>query len=630
MQTGRRAPGFLDTKSFGEYFPPSGSRGEERVDHIRNFSIIAHIDHGKTTLSDRLLLETGTITAREFKEQLLDSMDLERERGITIKSSTISMHYKSAAGEEFLLNLIDTPGHVDFSYEVSRALAGCEGALLVIDATQGVQAQTVAHFYKALELDLEIIPVINKIDVPSANVEFVLNQVDHELGLDASRAILCSAKTGEGIPQVLEAIVNRVPKPRGDVTAPLRSLIFDSNYDAFRGTVIHTRVVDGSVQPGQYIRVLSTGRAFRVEEVGRFHLQRTPIQVLKAGEVGYILAGIKNVSDTPTGDTVTREDNPATHPLPGFMEAKPVVFSSLYPLSGDDFEELNQALSKLKLNDAALHFQKETSTALGFGFRCGFLGLLHADITQERLSREYGIDLMITAPSVQYRITMKSGEEVLLENPSEFPDPAEIKSAEEPYIAASMIMPERYLGAVMKLCMDRRATALRHSYVGEKRIDLQSELPLAEVVYDFYDQLKSITQGYGSFDYSIIGFRPATLVKLEIRVNGDPVDALSVMLHKDRAYARAREICERLKDEIPRHQFAIAIQGAIGGKIIARETISAFRKDVTAKCYGGDITRKRKLLEKQKEGKKRMRTFGNVSIPQRAFLAVLKTKTDKD
>jgi GTP-binding protein LepA len=600
------------------------------VNHIRNFSIIAHIDHGKTTLSDRLLLETGTITERDFREQLLDSMDLERERGITIKSSAVSMSYKARDGVEYALNLIDTPGHVDFSYEVSRALAGCEGALLVVDATQGVQAQTLAHFYKALELNLDIIPVLNKIDAVAANVEFVSSQIEEELGLEADKIVLCSAKTGVGITDVLEAIVHRLPPPKGRPEHPLRALIFDSQYDAFRGAICHVRVVDGVVVPGNMMKVMSTGRSFKVEEVGRFKPGRVPVPALRAGDVGYIIGGIKNVSETPTGDTITLEDPAAAESLPGFVEAQSVVFSSLYPLSGDDFEELGQALSKLKLNDAALHFQKESSTALGFGFRCGFLGLLHADITQERLSREYGIDLMITAPSVQYRINMKTGETIVLENPATFPDPTDIKGCEEPYISASMIMPDRYLGSVMKLCMDRRATGLSHSYVGEKRIELRSEIPLAEVVYDFYDQLKSITQGYGSFDYAIIGFRPATLVKLEIRVNGDPVDALAVLLHKDRAYTRAREICERLKEEIPRHQFGIAIQGAIGGKIIARETISPFRKDVTAKCYGGDISRKRKLLEKQKEGKKRMRTFGNVAIPQRAFLAVLKTKTERD
>ncbi len=600
------------------------------MNHIRNFSIIAHIDHGKTTLSDRLLMETGTITEREFREQLLDSMDLERERGITIKSSAVAMKYRAKDGQEYHLNLIDTPGHVDFSYEVSRALSGCEGALLVIDASQGIQAQTLAHYFKALELDLTVIPVINKIDMVAANVDRVKAQIDRELAMDPEEALLCSAKAGLGIPELLEAVVKRIPSPGGNVDGPARALIFDSKYDAFRGTVIYTRMMDGSMTAGQMLRVMSSGKAFKIEEVGQFRPERKAVNVLKTGEVGYIIAGIRTVSDTPTGDTLTLDENPAEEPLRGFMESKPVVFSSLYPVSGDDFEPLGQALAKLKLNDASLHFQKESSSALGFGYRCGFLGLLHADITQERISREFNIDLIITAPSVQYRITLKTGDVILLENPSAYPDPVEIQMAEEPFIDATMIMPDHYLGAVMKLCMERRGTNLRHSYVGEKRVELRVELPLAEVVYDFYDQLKSVTQGYGSFDYGFIGFRPSQLVLLAIKVNGEDVDALAMLLHKDRAYSRAREICERLVDEIPRHQFPIPIQGAIGGKIIARETIPAYRKDVTAKCYGGDITRKRKLLEKQKEGKKKMRQFGSVEIPQRAFLAVLRTKSDKD
>ena len=598
--------------------------------HIRNFSIIAHIDHGKTTLSDRLLMETGTITERDFREQLLDSMDLERERGITIKSSAVAMRYKARDGQDYLLNLIDTPGHVDFSYEVSRALAGCEGALLIIDASQGIQAQTLAHFYKAMDLDLTIIPVINKVDMVAANVDRVKDQIERELGIDPSEALLCSAKTGLGIPDMLEAIVARIPCPKGDPLGPPRALIFDSKYDAFRGTIVYTRVVDGSFAPGQMLQVMSTGKSFKIEDVGHFRPQRQGVSVLRTGEVGYVIAGIRTVLDTPTGDTLTVDDRPAKEPLRGFVESKPVVFSSLYPVAGDDFEPLGQALAKLRLNDASLQFQKESSSALGFGFRCGFLGLLHADITQERLSREFNIDLIITAPSVQYRITLKTGEVILLENPAAYPDPTDIQMSEEPFIDATMIMPDSYMGAVMKICMERRATNLRHSYVGEKRIEMRVELPLAEVVYDFYDQLKSVTQGYGSFDYAFIGFRPSQLVLLEIRVNAEPVDALAMLLHKDRAYQRAREICERLSEEIPRHQFAVPVQGAIGGKIIARETIPAYRKDVTAKCYGGDITRKRKLLEKQKEGKKKMRQFGSVEIPQRAFLAVLRTKSDKD
>jgi len=596
--------------------------------NIRNFSIIAHIDHGKTSLSDAVLRKTGTVTDREAKTLMLDSMDLERERGITIKSSAVSMDYTAKDGETYLLNLIDTPGHVDFSYEVSRALAGCEGALLVVDATQGVQAQTLANLYKAMELDLEVLPVINKIDLPNIDVDRVVLQIDEELALDTDKTLKCSAKTGEGVEDVLEAVVRDIPPPSGDAEAPLQALIFDSHYDPYRGTIMYVRIKQGTLRAGQSIRVMSTDKVAKVEEVGRFRLKLTPRQQLSAGEVGYIISGIKSVGDTPIGDTVTIDTEPADEPVPGFVEAMPVVFSSVYPVNTDDFEEFAMALSKLSLNDASLHYQREASTALGSGFRCGFLGLLHAEITQERLEREYNLSLFVTAPSVQYRVTMKDGEVVLVDNPAFYPDPAQIQGSEEPYIRASMIMPGEYLGNVIKLCMERRGTVPQHSYVSEKRVELRVDLPLAEVIYDFYDYLKSLTRGYGSFEYEMIGFRPSRLVKLEIRVNGEPVDALAMLLHQDRAQGRARGICKKLKDELPRHQFKIAVQGAIGGKIIARETVSAVRKDVTAKCYGGDVSRKRKLLEKQKEGKKRMKTFGEVAIPQKAFFAVLKRNDD--
>jgi GTP-binding protein LepA len=597
------------------------------VDRTRNFSIIAHIDHGKTSLSDRLLTETATVCGREFKDLMLDSMDLERERGITIKSSPVAMDYLADDGQRYLLNLIDTPGHVDFSYEVSRALAGCEGALLVIDATQGVQAQTVANMYKAMELDLTILPVVNKIDLPAANVEGTLRQVKEALGLDPGAAVLCSAKTGEGIHTLLEAVVKHVPPPSGEVAAPLRALIFDAEYDPYRGTIVHVKVVDGTIKPGDGILIMSTNGTFRVEETGIFKPKRVSRPGLSAGEVGYFVAGMKSVGDTPIGDTVTGAEAKAQVPLPGFVEAKPVVFTSIYPMDADQYGELGDALGKLRLNDASLHYQKESSAALGSGYRCGFLGLLHADISMERLTREYNLALFATAPSVQYRLKLKDGSTRLVDNPSLYPDPVLIQETEEPYIDASMILPDQYLGNIMQLCVERRGINLRHSYVCERRAEVRVELPLAEVIYDFYDHLKSLTQGYGSFDYDLIGFRPADLVKLEILVAGEPVDALATLLHKERAERRAREICARLREEIPRHQFKIAIQGALGGKIIARETVNPVRKDVTAKCYGGDVTRKRKLLEKQKEGKKKMKSFGKVSIPQKAFLAVLTNKS---
>ena len=597
---------------------------------IRNFSIIAHIDHGKTTLSDRILQATGSVSERDFKDLMLDSMELEKERGITIKSSAVAMKYTAQDGQVYRLNLIDTPGHVDFSYEVSRALAGCEGAILVIDATQGVQAQTVANLFKAIELDLEVIPVVNKIDLASADPERILAEIEDELGLPMDTAVLVSAKTGQGVPELLEAVIKQIPPPVGEDDSPLRALIFDSMYNPYRGTIVHIRIMDGTLKPGMTVKIHSSGKEFLVEETGVFSPAPKPVPQLCAGEVGYFMASIKSVEDTPTGDTVLDAENMADKPLPGFVEARPVVFSSLYPASSDDFEDLGVALAKLKLNDAALDYQKESSVALGSGFRCGFLGLLHAEITTERLIREFDLELFVTAPSVQYMVTMRGGEVVTVQNPSLYPDPADIQTTEEPFIHASIIMPDRYLGAIMKLCLERRGVQPLHKYIGDQRIELTVELPLAEVVYDFYDRLKSLSQGYGSFDYSWLGFRVTDMVKLDIKVNGENVDALSILLHRDRAQGRAREICRRLQEEIPRHQFKIAIQGAIGGKIIARETVSAVRKDVTSKCYGGDITRKRKLLEKQKVGKKRMRTFGKVAIPQKAFLSVLRSRTDKN
>lgn len=595
---------------------------------IRNFSIIAHIDHGKSTLADRLIQSAGLVSEREFRDQILDNMDIERERGITIKSQTISIPYKSRSGEEFELNLIDTPGHVDFSYEVSRALASCEGVLLLVDASQGVQAQTLANLYAAMEQDLTIIPVINKIDLPSADIETVKEQIETELGLESETAVLCSAKEGTGIDDVLESIVERVPPPARDREKPLTALIFDAHYDSFRGTIVSCRVFDGVVKQGDVIRFMSNGASYRVEEVGVFRLNREPKAELSAGEVGYIISGVKTVSDTRVGDTITLDTMPAPSPLPGFKEVKPVVFSSLYPVSSDEYLSLAESLEKYKLNDAALTYQKDSSVALGQGFRCGFLGLLHLEIVQERLEREYDQSIVMTVPSVEYRFLLKDDTTVTVDNPQYFPDPLDIKSTFEPFIKAGIIMPERYMGAVMKLCLDRRGGNPRFNYPSPGRVEVIFDMPLAEVIFDFYDKLKTITQGYGSFDYEIINYRESDLVKLDILVNGEKVDALSLIVHKARARDWAVQVCERLKEEIPRHQFKIAIQGAIGGKIIARSTISAFRKDVTAKCYGGDISRKRKLLEKQKKGKKRMKMVGSVAIPQSAFVAVLKTDNE--
>jgi GTP-binding protein LepA len=591
---------------------------------IRNFSIIAHIDHGKSTLADRLIQYAHLVDDRQFRDQILDNMDIERERGITIKSQTVALPYVGSNGEEYELNLIDTPGHVDFSYEVSRALASCEGVLLLVDASQGVEAQTLANLYAAMEHDLVVIPVINKIDLPSADIDGVKTEIERELGLDPELSILASAKEGKGIEEILQAIVERIPPPKGDLEKPLSALIFDAQYDQFRGTIVSCRIFDGSVRPGDVLRLMSTGGTYKVEEVGTFRLSKEPREELSAGMVGYVIAGIKTVSDTRIGDTITLDRDPVPEPLPGFKDVKPVVFSSIYPIAADDYQSLAEALEKYKLNDAALVYTKDSSAALGQGFRCGFLGLLHLEIVQERLEREFDQSIILTAPSVQYRLTLKGGETVMVDNPQYYPDPIDIQMAEEPYIRASIFIPERYVGAVMKLCMDRRGVNSRMSYPAPGRVEIVFDMPLAEVVFDFYDRLKSITQGYGSFDYEIIDYREADLVKLDILVNGERVDALSIMVHRDRARERAVRVCERLENEIPRQQFKIAIQGAIGGKIIARSTISAFRKDVTAKCYGGDITRKRKLLEKQKKGKKRMRLVGAVEIPQSAFMAALK------
>ena len=595
---------------------------------LRNFSIIAHIDHGKSTLADRLIQSTGMVGEREFRDQILDSMDIERERGITIKSQAITLPYRARDGRDYTLNLIDTPGHVDFTYEVSRALASCEGVLLLIDASQGVQAQTLANLYLAMEHNLEIIPVINKIDLMTADVDRVMEQIEKELALDPYGALRCSAKEGIGIEEILEAIVQRIPPPRGSAESPLTALIFDAHYDSFRGTIIHSRLFDGSVKAGDIIRFMSSGATYRVEEVGRFHLSRIRMDRLSAGEVGYIAAGVKNIADVGIGDTITLDGTPAPKPLPGFKEIKPVVFSSIYPIASDDYEDLTVALEKYKLNDDALVYSKDSSVALGLGFRCGFLGLLHLEIVQERLEREFGQSIILSVPSVRYRFTLSDGSVIDVDNPACYPSPASIVRAEEPYIRATMILPERYLGAVMKLCTEKRGVNSTFHNIGPGRIELVYEMPLAEVLFDFYDRFKTVTQGYGSFDYDLLDYREGRLALLDILVNGEKVDALSQIVHRDHARPRALNACERLKEEIPRQQFKVAIQGAIGGEIIARTTISPFRKDVTAKCYGGDITRKRKLLEKQKKGKKRMKMIGSVSIPQSAFLAVLKTDND--
>ncbi len=598
------------------------------MENIRNFSIIAHIDHGKSTLADRLIQYTGVVDDRNFQDQILDNMDIERERGITIKSQAITLPYRARDGRDYILNLIDTPGHVDFSYEVSRSLASCEGVLLLIDAAQGVQAQTIANLYLAMENNLEVIPVINKIDLPSADIERVSEQIDAELGLDPFGAIKCSAKEGIGIEEILEAIVAKIPPPKGDPVKPLAALIFDAKYDSYRGTVIHCRVFDGCVKAGDVIKFIYNNATYKVEEVGRFLLTREKRESISSGEVGYIIAGVKTVSDVQIGDTITGNDRPCEAPLPGFKDVKPVVFSSIYPIASDDYEDLAVSLEKYKLNDASFIYQKDSSVALGQGFRCGFLGLLHLDIVQERLEREYNLSIILSVPSVKYRFTLKDGTVQEIDNPAYFPDPVRIAAAEEPFIRATLMLPERYLGAVMKLCMEKRGVNSVLNYTSPSRVELIYEMPLSEVIYDFYDRFKTVTQGYGSFDYDLIDYRESNLVLLDILVNGEKVDALSQIVHRDRARARGLHACDQLKEEIPRHQFKIAIQAAIGGEIIARSTVNAFRKDVTAKCYGGDITRKRKLLEKQKKGKKRMKMVGSVVIPQSAFLAVLKSDTE--
>ncbi|MBN2626549.1 MAG: elongation factor 4 [Spirochaetales bacterium] len=598
------------------------SKEQEKV---RNFCIIAHIDHGKSTLADRFLEKAKMVTERDFHNQMLDSMDIEQERGITIKSQAVTINYEAADGQIYRLNLIDTPGHVDFSYEVSRAITSCEGALLLIDASQGVEAQTLSNMYLAMEHDLEIIPVVNKMDLPSADLERVREQVEHDLGLDGDLVYPISAKTGLGVDELLEGIVEWIPAPTGESAAPAQALIFDSHYDAYRGVVIHIRLFQGTIKEGDSILLMHNGSEYKVEEVGHFRLRLERTGVLHAGDVGYIIAGIKVISDIRVGDTITGKTNPAKAPLPGFREVKPVVFSSIYPVDTNQYEELHSAIDKLKLNDASLIYEKDSSAALGFGFRCGFLGLLHLEVVQERLEREFGLNIVLTSPSVRYHINPQKGEAYYLDNPLNFPEPGTIISAEEPYITAAIITPTDFLGNIMTLCMNKRGVQTHMNYLDEKRVELRYDMPLAEVLFDFYDKLKSVSRGYASFDYEVKGYQETDLVKMDILVNGEPVDALSQLVFRQNAQARGRGICKKLREEIPRQQFKIPIQAAIGGSIVARETISALRKDVTAKCYGGDITRKKKLLEKQKEGKKRMKMVGNVELPQSAFLSVLRT-----
>jgi len=591
--------------------------------HIRNFAIIAHIDHGKSTLADRLIQKCGGLSDREMKEQVLDSMDIERERGITIKAQTVRLLYRAKDGEDYVLNLMDTPGHVDFAYEVSRSLAACEGSLLVVDASQGVEAQTLANVYQAIDNDHEIVPVLNKIDLPAAEPQRVREQIEDVIGLDASDAIEASAKSGIGIDEILEALVHRLPAPEGDPAAPLKAMLVDSWYDAYLGVVILVRVVDGHLKKGMKIKMMSTGTVHTVERVGVFTPKGTIVDELETGMMGFITAAIKEVADTNVGDTITEERRPAAEPLPGFQPSVPVVFCGLFPVDSSDFEHLKDSLGKLRLNDASFQYEMETSAALGFGFRCGFLGLLHLEIIQERLDREFDLDLITTAPSVVYHLHMTDGSMIEMHNPADMPDPVKIDHIDEPWIKATNMVPDDYLGAVLKLCEERRGVQQELTYVGGRAM-LVYRLPLAEVVYDFYDRLKSISRGYASFDYQMDSYETNDLVRMSILVNGEPVDALAIIVHRSRAESRGRALCERLKDLIPRQMFQIAIQAAIGGRIIARETVKALRKDVTAKCYGGDVTRKRKLLEKQKAGKKRMRQFGKVEIPQEAFIAALK------
>ena len=596
---------------------------------IRNFSIIAHIDHGKSTLADRLLEECSAIDKREMEDQILDSMDLERERGITIKATAVQLSYEADDGETYALNLIDTPGHVDFNYEVSRSLAACEGAVLVVDASQGVEAQTLANTFLATDAGLEVLPVINKIDLPSARPQEVKQEIEDIICVPAEDAPEISAKNGINIHSVLEMIVKDVPAPKGDRNAPLQALIFDSQYDSYRGVIVYTRIKEGTVRAGQDIKMMATGAVYKVVEVGTMNPKGlTPREALGAGEVGYITASIKTVSDTQVGDTITGVENPASEPLPGYRQVQPMVFSGVYPADGAKYQDLREALEKLKLNDASFVYELENSIALGFGFRCGFLGLLHMEIIQERLEREYNLDLITTAPNVSYRVTTNDGTTKMVDNPLDYPDPMDIQLAEEPFVKVNLMAPQEYVGNIMDLATSRRGEFKDMVYLDANRVELHYEMPLNEIIYDFFDALKSRTRGYGSLDYELIGYRPSRLVKLDILLNGDIVDALSFILFADNAYPRARKICERLKENIPRAQFEIPVQAAIGGKIIARETIKALRKDVLAKCYGGDITRKKKLLEKQKEGKKRMRTFGTVSVPSEAFMAVLKLDED--
>ena len=592
--------------------------------HIRNFCIIAHIDHGKSTLADRLIEKTGLVAKRDMVSQMLDKMDLERERGITIKLQAVSLVYKAKDGEEYFLNLIDTPGHVDFTYEVSRSLAACEGAVLVVDATQGIQAQTLANVYLALDANLEIIPVINKIDLPSASPEMAIREIEDYIGLPAENAPLISAKEGINIEDVLEAIVQNVPPPAATQEEPLRALVFDSFYDMYKGVIASVRIVDGKVSANTKIRFMATNKVFEVEEVGIFGNTLTPVASLEAGDVGYITAGIKNVTDTRVGDTITTQKHPAKEPLPGYKKINPMVFCGIYPADGSKFEDLKEALGKLALNDASLLYDPETSAALGFGFRCGFLGLLHLEITLQRLDREYNLDLITTAPGVIYNVYKTDGTKLKIDNPADLPDAASIDYMEEPFVDANIMMPSEYVGAVMDLCQRRRGIFDTMEYIEENRVTVKYELPLNEIIYDFFDALKSKTKGYASLDYEIKDYRRSDLVKMDIILNGEVIDALSFIVHRDNAYARGKNIVEKLKNEIPRHMFKIPIQAAVGGKVIARETVSALRKDVIAKCYGGDISRKRKLLEKQKEGKKRMRQIGRVEVPQEAFMAVLK------
>ncbi len=596
---------------------------EAPIRNIRNFSIVAHIDHGKSTLADRLIQLTGGLEEREMVEQVLDSMDIERERGITIKAQTVRLKYKARDGKDYVLNLIDTPGHVDFAYEVNRSLAAVEGSLLVVDASQGVEAQTLANAYHAIEAGHELVPVLNKVDLPAAEPDKVKQQIEDVIGIEASNAILISAKTGEGVPEVLEAIVTRLPPPKGDREATLKALLVDSWYDAYLGVVVLVRIVDGTLKKGQRIRLIGTDAAYDVDRVGVFTPKLLPVDELGPGEIGFLTASIKQVADTRVGDTITDDKKPTDKPLPGFRPSIPVVFCGLFPVDAANFEDLRAAMGKLRLNDASFTYEMETSAALGFGFRCGFLGLLHLEIIQERLSREFNLDLIATAPSVIYKMELRIGKEIEIHNPVDMPDPMQILEIREPWIEATILTPDEHLGAVLKLCQDRRGSQVDLTYVGSRAM-VKYDLPLNEVVFDFYDRLKSVSRGYASFDYHLTDYRPADLVKMSILVNGDPVDALAMLVHRTRAEARGRAMVEKLKELIPPHMFQIPIQAAIGGKIIARETVRAFRKDVTAKCYGGDVTRKRKLLEKQKEGKKRMRQFGKVDIPQEAFIAALK------